>query len=72
MRGKVETLLVLIEGDPDDRQGWSDTPAYSVDGEIVIVKGRDKLGTCSAVVYMLSVFCKGVKGLKAIVNDVLE
>ena len=39
MRGKVETPLVLIEGDPDDRQGWSDTPAYSVDGEIAIVEG---------------------------------
>jgi hypothetical protein len=81
VRGKVETLLGLIEGDPEGTQdgddGWgvvghTSAVAYSVDGEIAMVEGRDELGARSAVAYTLSVFCEGVKGSEAVVNDVLE
>jgi hypothetical protein len=74
VRGKVETLLGLIEGDPEETRDGEHTSAvtYSVDGEIAIVEGRDELGARSAVAYTLSVFCEGVKGSEAVVNDVLE
>jgi len=81
VRGKVETLLGLIEGDQegtrDEDDGWgvvghTSAVAYSVNGEIAMVEGRDELGARSAVAYTLSVFCEGVKGSEAVVNDVLE
>lgn len=52
--------------------GHTSAVAYSVDGEIAIVEGRDELDVRSAVAYTLSVFCEGVKGSEAVVNDVLE
>lgn len=70
VRGKVETLLGLIEVDQEGVR--TSAVAYSVDGEITIVEGRDELDARSAVTYTLSVFCEGVKGSEAVVNDVLE
>lgn len=77
MRGKVDTLLGLIEVDPewDGDDGWgvvghTSAVAYSVEGEIAMVEGRDELGATSTVAYTLSVFCE-VKGSEAVVNDVL-
>ena len=74
VRGKVETLLGLIEGNPDDGWGvvgYTSTVAYSVDGEIATVEGRDELGARSAVAYTLSDFSERVKGSEAVVNDML-
>lgn len=65
MRGKVETLLGLSEGDPEAARdgddgcgvvGHTSAVAYSVEGESAMVEGGDELGARSAVTYTLSVF----------------
>ena len=81
MRGKLETLLGLIEVDPegarDGDDGWgvvehTSAVTYSVEGEIAMDEGRDELEACLTVAYTLSLFCEGVNGSDAVVNDVLE
>jgi hypothetical protein len=73
VKGKVETLLGLREGDPEGARdgddgygvvGHTSAVAYSVEGESAMVEEREELGTCSAVTYTLSALLRGSQRLR--------